>query len=236
MAGVEKSVTLVVSALLTRNGPAAVGALEIGPVRVCLVGADRTTTINVRNVDTESVTVQVRAVDWTQPQGEDVYAPSDALVAIPPMLHLAPGEAREVLILVRDGPEAAGEQAFQLILDKLPDSGGPGVRTVVRALVPVFVTPSDEARPHLRWSAVRSRGNLILTAFNDGDLFERLLDVRVSAEGHALGEAAVEGYVLSGASRTWTLPAAGAASSLAIAGEGEFGHVEVQVPILTCPA
>ena len=232
MAGVQMSVTLVVAASLAQAGPAAAGALEIGPVRVRLVGAERTTTINVRNVDTDPVTVQVRVVDWTQKQGEDAYAPSNALVAIPPLLHLAPGEARAVLILVRDGPEAAGEQAFQLIL-KLPDPRSAGLRTMVRALVPVFVTPSAEARPHLRWSAVRSRGNLILTAFNDGDHFEQLLDVRVSAEGHALGGAAVEGYVLSGASRAWTLPAAGAASSLAIAGEGEFGHVEARVPILS---
>lgn len=213
--------------------PMAAGSLEIGPVRVQMLGKERTSTINVRNISESPTGVQVRAVDWNQPGGEDVYAPSTSLVASPPLMQLAPGESQTIRLVVREAPNAGGETAFRLILDEVPNPAAPngaGVQTAVRALVPVFVTPSGKSRPKLRWTAVRSAQGIRLTAFNDGDTYDRLLDMSVSAAGQPVN-GAVEGYVLSRGSRSWLLPATPAATSLKVSGEGEFGAVTADVPV-----
>jgi len=106
------------------------------------------------------------------------------------------------------------------------------VQTAIRALVPVFVTPSTESRPNLRWSAQRSGGELILTAENGGDTRERLINVKVSDGTRALTTVPLEGYVLSRSSRTWRIPAAPTgATSVTIEGEGDFGEVRAAAPI-----
>ena len=222
----------VAAALLTGIGSSRAASLEVGPIRVQMYGAERTTTITLRNSGTDPMSVQVRAVDWTQDSSGDVYAPSSTLVASPPLAQIAPGESQVVRLVIENLAEVATERTYRLILDEIPGerSGGVGVQTALRALVPIFVTPSANSRPRLRWSAARSGGDVSLTAHNDGQSRERLVNAHVTAGGTDLG-ARPEGYVLSGASRTWVLPAPAGAASVRVTGEGEYGAVEVDVPI-----
>ena len=224
----------VTTAVLLGVGGGKAASLEVGPIRVQMINPERTTTINLRNSGTTPLTVQVRAVDWSQPSGSDAYAPSATLVASPPLAEIAPGESQVVRLVVEHVDEIDGERAYRLILDELPverPEGGAGVQAALRALVPVFITPSLNSRPRLSWSAVRSGEGLRLTARNQGDTRERLINSRVTVSGNDLG-GAPQGYVLSGGLRTWVLPAAPAgATSLRITSEGEFGAVEVDVPI-----
>ena len=220
-------------AFLLAPGPAAATSLEIGPIRVQMVGQQRTTTINLRNSGTDPITVQVRAVDWAQNENGDAYVPSTTLVASPPLAALAPGESQVVRLVIENVAEVRAERTYRLILDEIPGehrTPGAGVDTALRALLPIFVTPSLQSRPRLRWSATRAGDTVRLTARNEGDARERLVNAQVSAGGTAL-TTGPEGYVLSGSARTWTLAAPPGATSLRISGEGEYGTVEVDVPI-----
>jgi fimbrial chaperone protein len=221
------------AAALIALTPAAAASLEVGPIRVQMVGAERTTTITLRNAGTEPITVQIRAVDWSQGEGGDVYAPSTTLVASPPLASLAPGESQVVRLVVENLAAASTERTYRLILDELPSgtaASGAGVDTALRVLLPIFVTPSLQSRPRLSWSAARVGDSVRVTARNEGDARERLVNVEASAGGAAIA-AAPEGYVLSGAARSWTLAAPRGATSVRIAGEGEYGSIEVEVPI-----
>lgn len=214
--------------------PVLAGSLQIGPIRVQMIGAERTSTITLNNSGSDPITVQIRAVDWAQSEGVDNPQPSANLLVSPPLVTLAPGESQVVRVVAENVPAAPNERAFRLILDEIPrqrTGTGTGVQTTLRALVPVFVTPSTQSRSNLRWSAVRQGDTIRLTARNDGQARDKLMAMRITAGGTALS-AAPEGYVLSGTTRTWTLPAPpGAATSLTIAGEGEFGAIEADVPI-----
>ena len=222
----------VAAVLLTGIGASRAASLEVGPIRVQMYGAERTTTVTLRNSGTAPMSVQVRAVDWTQDSNGDAYAPSATLVASPPLAQIAPGESQVVRLVIENVAEIATERTYRLILDEIPGerAGGVGVQTALRALVPVFITPSANSRPRLRWTAVRSGNNVNLTVQNSGDSRERLVNARVTAGGTDLGSRP-EGYVLSGASRTWVLPAPAGAASVRVTGEGEYGAVEVDVPI-----
>lgn len=226
---------LAVAAALLTAFPAAAGSLEIGPIRLQMIGPERTATLTIRNVDSAPVTVQIRTVDWTQPQGEDVYTPSALMLVSPPLVTLAPGESQVIRVVVEHLPEARSERAFRLILDELPAErqvDAAGVQTAIRALVPVFITPSVDARPSLSWSATRSGDHVVLAASNSGASRDRLTNLQVSANGQAVNDVALDGYVLSGGVRTWHLPPGSAgASSLRVSAEGEFGTVEADVPV-----
>ncbi|WP_162252081.1 molecular chaperone [Brevundimonas sp. Root1423] len=214
--------------------PSAAGSLEIGPIRVQMIGSERTATLTIRNTDATPVTVQIRTVDWTQPGGADVYTPSSVLMVSPPLVTLAPGESQVVRLVLEHVPEASTERAFRLIVDEIPASASglpAGVMTALRVLVPVFVTPSTESRSRLRWEAKQEGESLTVTAINEGAARERLINMQVSNAGQPVGEP-LEGYVLSGGRRTWTIDTAGAAATaLTVSAEGEYGTVEANVPV-----
>jgi fimbrial chaperone protein len=226
--------TAAASLLLGAQAIAA-GAVGISPTTVQMIGPERTATITVKNIGDAETSIQVRTVDWSQPQGQDVYAPSATLLASPPLVKLAPGASQVVRLVVEQTPPSAEEKPYRLILDEIPSSPatqGASVTATIRALVPVFITASTRSRPSLRWSAARADSGIVLTANNDGPMRERLVDLTVSADGVPLGATPPEGYVLSHASRTWTVTGAPAtAKSLKISGEGGFGTVKADVPI-----
>lgn len=226
---------LAVAAALLTAAPAAAGSLEIGPIRLQMIGPERTATLTIRNVDSAPATVQIRTVDWSQPNGEDVYTPSAVMVVSPPLVTLAPGESQVVRVVVEHLPDAQSERAFRLIFDELPpqrEADNTGVQTAIRALVPVFITPSTEARPNVTWRARRSGEQLVITATNQGYTRERLINLNVTSDGQTLNSYALDGYVLAGGNRSWTLPVSSARSGLVtVSAEGEYGTVEANVPV-----
>lgn len=225
---------LAATALAFAPAPSVAGSLEVGPIRVQMIGSERTATLTIRNTDDTPITVQIRTVDWSQPGGSDVYIPSSSLMASPPLVTLGPGESQIIRLVVDNMPEASTERAFRVIVDELPASAGAlpaGVVTALRILVPVFVTPSTESRAHLRWEAKQEGDSLTVTAINDGAARERLINLQVSSGGRSVGEP-LEGYVLSGGRRSWTIDTGSApATALTLSAEGEYGTVEANVPV-----
>ena len=222
------------AAILLASAPVLADSLEIGPTRIQMVGQERTATLTVRNSNTAPANIQVRAMDWSQADGTDQYAPSRLLFASPPQTALAPGESQVIRLVVEKLPPSATERAFRLVIDQIPTGtpdDGAGVRVAIRALVPVFVTGSTADRPRLRWNATRSGQNVTLTATNEGRAHERLIDAKLTAGTTSVGQP-IEGYVLANARRSWTITGVPAAArSLRLAGAGEFGQVRADVPL-----
>lgn len=225
---------VVAATLISAPAPARTGSLEVGPIRMQMIGAERTATLTIRNADSEPINVQIRTVDWTQPEGSDLYLPSSVLMVSPPLVTLAAGESQVVRVVVEGMPRTTNERAFRLILDEMPatsDALPTGVKTALRVLVPVFVTPSTDSRSSLRWSATQEDGQLTLTASNEGAARERLVNLQLAAGGRPIGDP-LEGYVLAGGRRIWTVETGGApVSALTVSAEGEYGTVEANVPV-----
>ncbi len=118
----------------------------------------------IANHSARPVTVQIEAADWRQEDGRDVTAPSQELLASPPLAHIAPGARQSVRVMAR--PPGDGERAYRLLVSELPDvdAGGEGVHVLLQFSVPVFVRHDPRAVPQLSWSAARGR----LIAANTG--------------------------------------------------------------------
>ena len=215
-------------------GSVSAQSMELSPTRVQMIGAERASTMTIRNDNPEPLNVQIRAMDWRHEGAEDLYSPSQTLLASPPQATLAPGESQVIRIVAENAPAQPHEQAFRLVIDQIPDEQAEadvGIRTVIRALVPVFITSSLQDRPHLEWQARRSGDGVILTATNSGPARDRLVGAAATVDGQPVG-APLEGYVLSQAERTWTLTGVPATARMVrISGEGDFGPVVADVAI-----
>jgi fimbrial chaperone protein len=210
------------------------GSVELSPITLQMVGKERTTTLRVRNTEAQPITLQLRAVDWAQTNGEDVYTPSKTLAVSPPVFTLKPGETQTVRVVVEGVNGIKTEKAYRLILDQIPESrlkGEAGVVVPIRVLLPVFLTPSAASRPQLSWKLNASPSGGALTASNTGDARERLVGLKVtSGATEVAGDQGLSGYVLAGASRTWPLSAAATgAARVSVTGEGLFTPIKADV-------
>jgi fimbrial chaperone protein len=210
------------------------GSVELSPITLQMVGKERTTTLRVRNTEAQPITLQLRAVDWTQASGEDVYTPSQTLAVSPPVFTLKSGETQTVRVVVEGVTAIQTEKAYRLILDQIPESrlqGEAGVVVPIRVLLPVFLTPSAGSRPRLSWKLDASPSGGVLTASNRGDTRERLVGLRVtSGATEIVSDQGLSGYVLAGSSRTWLLSGAGAGTAkVSVTGEGMFTPIKADV-------
>jgi fimbrial chaperone protein len=200
-----------------------------------MIGDERTATITVTNPSDAPTNVQIRTLDWSQPDGGDSYVASAVLMVSPPAATLGPGESQVIRLVVDNLPEVHAERSFRLMIDQIPREGpsqGAGVRTAIRALVPVFLSPSATGKPNLSWRAGMDDGTLRITATNGGSSREKLIDLRIFVDGHEVTTSPLAGYVLTGATRAWTVSDVPASARMVkVTAEGDWGEVEVDVPI-----
>lgn len=228
------AVALFASGLGGAPSPALAGSVELSPITLQMVGRERTTTLRVRNTEAQPITLQLRAVDWAQPQGEDAYTRSQTLAVSPPVFTLKPGETQTVRVVVEGVDTVTTEKAYRLILDQIPEShlkGDAGVVVPIRVLLPVFLTPSANSRPKLSWALNASPSGGVLTARNTGDARERLVGLKVSSGATEIAsEQGLSGYVLAGASRSWALSGVQAGTArVSVTGEGLFEPIKADV-------
>ncbi|HEY9271383.1 molecular chaperone [Achromobacter sp.] len=187
-------------------------SLQISPVILNMDGAERATSMTLRNEGAEPIYGQVRVYAWRQTTTEDVLQETSALVASPPMIQIAPGGTQVVRLLQPEAAKRPGEASYRLIIDEIapPDPlRATGVQVRLRYSVPVFVgaAPQSPAQRHLTWSLVREGRDWALRVDNSGAHRAQLSDVALVFNGkrHSLRDGLL-GYVLGASARQWSLP------------------------------
>lgn len=187
-------------------------SLQISPVVLNMSGAERATSMTLRNEGAEPIYGQVRVYAWRQTTTEDVLQETTALVASPPMIQIAPGSTQVVRLLQPETAKRPGEASYRLIIDEIapPDPlQATGVQVRLRYSVPVFVgaAPQSPAQQHLTWSLVRDGAAWALRVDNRGTHRAQLSDVALVLDGkrRSLRDGLL-GYVLGGSARQWPLP------------------------------
>lgn len=186
-------------------------SLQISPIRIDMPSAPGAGALNLRNQGDMPIHAQVRVFRWTQSGRDDVLEPTDTVVASPPIVRIAPGDEQLVRV-VHPHAAAAGETAYRLLIDELPQGdNGPasGVRVQLRYSVPVFVgTPDTTAVPPLRFALLKDGDEWRLVARNDGNRHAQISNVTVIGGGGAkyAVTAGLLGYALAKSGRQWSLP------------------------------
>ncbi len=222
LSGFRAALALIVCAMPAYTCAA---GLQVSPVSLTIPAGQPGAGIWLINSGKDLVNAQVRLFEWTQPQGEDAYGETEALVISPPFLRLEPGQ-RQLIRVIRssgvsaekpDRPAAAPddksvEHSYRLIIDELPiQDGKHGIQFVMRYSVPVFLPPSSakSSAPVLNWHIQQDEGSSSLVVSNTGAVHAQLADVVLStAAGRKIEvRKGLLGYVLPGATVRWPIAA-----------------------------
>ena len=236
-------IALSVLALLLPAFPALAGSFQVSPVRVELSPAAPTAPITVKNESpTDSVVVQLRAVNWKQDAGEDVYTPSTELIATPPIFTLKPGGSQTVRVGLRKAVATDVQQTFRIFITEVPGPPKPGFQGLQVALnigIPVFIAPKVKSVLAPTWKAsLASDGKLTLRGTNPGNSHVQVLEMSVQDENkEILGTAQQPRYMLAGQTVGWQMPLTRAPKGkVRVMARTDSGDLDAEVPLEAAPA
>jgi len=219
--------------------PAAAGNFSVSPIRVELSGAQATAVLTLHNQDTSPLVIQVSALSWSQPDGEEDYGETRDLLVTPPVITLQPDSDQIIRVALRREPDATRELAYRVLIAEVPQPASmdfTGLRVALRLNLPVFVRPAVPAAPDIVWSATRMPdGSLKISAANRGNAHAQITDFEVRFPDVAdNAKVQVTRYVLPGNEVSWnvTLPAAAmSAAGARIAGFSSAGEFSADITI-----
>lgn len=203
--------------MLSASPAAAQSSVVIWPVDPQIKATEQATALWLENRGTTPVTLQVRSFAWDQSAGEDDYRDQDAVVASPPIAQVGPGQ-RQLIRVIRRAPDTAGEHAYRLVIDELPQpKAAPDAEVSaqlsvqMRYSIPLFTHGPQSASPAPRLTShvELAGGKRWLAIANSGTKHARLTDLRAGNSGKQSTtiKAGLVGYVLPGATMRWELPA-----------------------------
>lgn len=187
-------------------GPAAAGTLQVNPVLVEIDAGHRTGSVTIRNVEAVPVTIHAYPLAWAQPDGQDDYEESAALIVSPPVFTIAPQGSQVVRVGLRNA--AASGHAYRLIVEEVPEARpGTGIRVALRLNLPLYANVPAGSPAQLRWAASRlADGGWAVEAANPGAGYVRIdPEGATAATGIRFGNDIALGTVLPGATRRWRL-------------------------------
>lgn len=162
---------------------------------------------------TAPVTVQIEAYAWSQIDGVDRLIPTDSLLVSPPLTTIAPGE-RQIVRVLADHTEGAGESAYRLLVSQIPaNTASSGqVKVLLQFSLPAFVDGAQAQPAALGWRARMGDGEVTLIAHNSGGKAAKLVGLRIVAQGVVMTpkDAISITYILPGSKHIWHLPVRGA--------------------------
>jgi len=201
----------------------------VSPLRLTLNPAAGIATLTVENTGITEALVQTEVLAWHQAAGVAELAPTDDVIAMPPVFKLAPGAKQRLRVGMTKPFDTAREQTFRLLITEVPTTvAAPGsVAVAVRHSVPVFVLPAVAVSANL---VVRRATTGGLELANTGNRHLRVLRWRLRAgNGALLADAQGPGYLLAGATQPVPVDSARLlpGESLMLEAETDAGPVKV---------
>ena len=198
--------------MLSCGGLAQAAELGISPLRVGLAPHQNSGNVNIVNHGNEPIAMQVEAFAWTQDGRLDLHSETEAVLAVPPIFELAPGETQLIRVGLLAPRDALQEVAYRLVMTELKppkvSSDNRGLRMRTRISIPVFVSPEAEPHPILGLdNFVIVDGMVHFRLYNRGNTHVRLERLQLLGDG-GRETASVQDlatYLLPGVSREFVL-------------------------------
>ncbi len=219
-------ISLVLAACLPSLVPldsAWAARLRISPIGVHLSASERAGAITIVNTDERPVNLQLRIYQWSELEdGQEQLDKTDDILVSPPAITVPAGASYTVRVARPAVTPVNGELSYRLLIDELPQPDDPrtvgqGIKMVLRNSLPVFVTDA-KAMAELKWAVWQDETGVHAQARNQGKRHAKIADLTLqTATGAPLSfGGGLNGYVLGGATRTFTIPAVAGARNLAL--------------------
>ncbi|MFT4256542.1 MAG: fimbria/pilus periplasmic chaperone [Pseudoxanthomonas sp.] len=200
-------------------GTASASSLQVSPITVEFRAEQQAQALWLTNSGDKPLHAQVRIQQWSQADGKEQLTPTRDLVASPAIVEIAPGRKQLVRLLRLQPTAPAGELAYRVLVDELPEADKPadsGLNLLLRYSIPTFVLlpgvtpfierttptpPTDTAQI----SATLAAGTLSVSNRGDSRLrIKQLVYVNTDGSRIPLNDGLV-GYVLAGRRMQWPL-------------------------------
>jgi fimbrial chaperone protein len=188
------------------------GSFQVTPIRLEFSASQRTGALTVRNDTSDPLVLQIELSEWSQRDGQDIYATTPELLATPPIVTIAPGRDQVFRVGLRRPPDPSRELAYRVFLQEVvppPAADFKGLQVALRVGVPAFVKPvAPGAAPGASWTGrVTPEGKLAVVARNSGNIHLQVIELKVTAPGNDAAVASSDrmSYVLADQSREWLL-------------------------------
>ena len=187
------------------------GDWRVAPIRLEFGKGAKTGAITVYNEGAEKLTVQMKAMEWTQDaEGKDQYAETSDIIFFPKIMVLEKNEEKIIRAGIRI-PAVAKEKTYRLFIEEIPEpkkKEGANIAVAIRFGVPVFAKPlREEPRGEIEKIGM-AKGVLSAVVRNIGNVHFRISSIAVTekdAKGNIIFSKDLDGwYLLNGVSRTYT--------------------------------
>lgn len=215
------------------------GGFTIMPIRLELSEQRRVGSFTIRNDADSPVTIDVRSVLWTQGDAGDEYTPTRDIILTPMIFSLAPRSSQVVRVGLRRDPHSYQEQSYRIFLTEIPaatEKPLSGVAMTLRLSVPLFLKPSNDAKPELQWALRRDdSGGLRLTARNMGNAHVQLANLQLKQGSSVVARQPSPAYLLPGRHHDWPLQLEDGAildrQSLMLEGYSDAGELRAEIAL-----
>lgn len=195
---------------------ASAAKLRISPIGVHLTTAERAGAITIVNTDDRPVNLQLRIYRWSESEdGRAQLDKTNDMIVSPPAITVPAGASYTIRVARTADTPVNGELSYRLLIDELPQPDDPrtvgqGIKMVLRNSLPVFVTDT-KAMAELEWAVWQDQAGVHAQARNQGKRHAKIVNLTLqTTTGRPLSfGGGLNGYVLGGATRTFTAPAAG---------------------------
>lgn len=199
-------------ALCAASAPVCASTFTIAPIRAELGAAHHSAALTLVNAEDQPVVIQVRAVAWSQRDGQETLEDTHDLLVSPAVLQIPGNGSQIVRVALRDAANDDHELTYRVIFDEVPQAASAefnGLRVSLRLSVPVFVAPAHgRATANVTWELHRmAGGDVEVAAFNQGTAHLQVTDFDVQAGTAMPIHAKTSKYVLAGSRMIWQLKA-----------------------------
>jgi fimbrial chaperone protein len=216
-------------------------SIDVSPVRLDLSDSQDKDVIHIGNRDETEKSYQVEVVAWSQTdERREVYTPTDALLAVPILFTLQPGEDQLVRVGMLQPADAEVERSYRVFITEIAapptdEVESAGIRMRIQVGIPVFVSPS-EGLPFATLdyvSSMRVDNNLFVRMRNGGNTHVKVIEIQHSlsdSEEKSVEPALI--YILAGQMGyvPVSIPDGTARGTLSIVTENQ-GTLEYELPL-----
>ena len=163
-------------------------AVDISPVVVEMSEQQDKQVVRISNSGEDAKSFQVDVVAWSQSDEErEIYAPTEELLAVPPLFTLQPGAQQVVRIGLMRSADADQELSYRVFFTELeppqPDEEvTSGINVRLRFGIPVFVAPLAPVSPNIEFVELQTiDDNMFMKLRNTGNVHVKVNEVRYQA-------------------------------------------------------
>lgn len=154
------------------------GSFSVTPLRIDLSKAESTRVINLQNLESKPVTVQLKIFSWSHKGGTDQLTPTRDVIVTPQVFHLKPNSLQIIRAGLLRKPDTNEELSYRLVIEEIPEPPSAdftGAQLALKITLPVFVAPEKTSKPQLEFqSFVEADDKLKVRILNQGKVHTKI--------------------------------------------------------------